>query len=77
MTILMTALALAAAQAAPAAPADHSQHDQHRQHQDGGKHAAHECCCKMMASDKPMACCADHGAKAGDGKASEHEGHSR
>ena len=74
MSIIMTALALAASAQAPSAtpaaqPADHAQH--HQQPPTG--HSAEQCCCcKDMADGKKMACCDKHG-KAGTG---DHAGHS-
>lgn len=65
MSILLTALTLAAAaaaQPAPTAPADHAQH------QPGQKHEAEGCCCKKMAGGN-MDCCAKHG----EGHAGSHQ----
>lgn len=78
MTILITAMALAAApaataQPAPAAPpAAHAHHAQHAQPaQPGAKPKGEGCsCCKNMADGGKMECCAKHGKEAG-----EHSGH--
>ena len=72
MSIIVTALALAAsAQAAP--PASPPGHD-HAQHQQAGqKHDAKACaCCEHLAKGQKMACCEKH-EKA---EAGEHAGHS-
>lgn len=74
MSILITAMALAAApattaaQPAPAArPATHTQHAQ-----PGAKPQGEGCsCCKKMAEGGKMECCAKHGK----GQAGEHSGH--
>jgi len=72
MSILITALALAAsAQAAP--PASAPAHDQAQHEQMGQTHDAKACtCCKHMAKGQKMACCDKH-EKAEGG---EHAGHS-
>ena len=71
MSILVTALALAAsAQAAPPVSAPAPDHAQHQQM--GQKHDADACpCCKQMADGKKMACCAEHEKAEGGG----HAGH--
>lgn len=76
MSILITALALAAAptsaevQPVPVgAPAIHSQHAQPTN--PGSKPQGEGCsCCKKMAGDQKMECCAKHGKEPG-----EHSGH--
>jgi len=75
MSIIMTALALAAsAQATPPAQAPASKPADHAQHQQSGQqHKAEACpCCEHMAKGQKMACCEKH-EKAEDG---EHAGHS-
>lgn len=86
MTILLTAMALAASPA-PAAvqpvpagtPAMHAQHAQHAQPvhgaQPGAKSKADGCaCCKDMSGGAKMECCAKHGEGQRAGHA-EHEAH--
>ncbi len=74
MSILITAMALAAAPAPgtvqpAAAPASHGQHAQATK--PGAKPQGEGCsCCKDMAGGGKMECCAKHGE--GDG---EHSGH--
>ena len=65
MTILFTALALAAAPASasvqPAPPASHATHAQHAGQQSPGGAKPQGCsCCKDMGASK-MECCAKHG----------------
>ena len=68
MSILITTLALAAAQPAlqPApAPSSHAQHAQATQH--GAKAHGEGCsCCKDMAGAGKMECCAKHGKGHGE-----------
>ncbi|MEO5973399.1 MAG: hypothetical protein ABIP91_08575 [Sphingomicrobium sp.] len=64
--LILAALAAATAQPAPAPAAPDAQHQQK-----GMTHDAKDCCCKDMAKDGKMACCAKHG----DGKAGEHANH--
>ena len=75
MSIIMTALALAAsAQATPPAQAPASKPADHAQHQQTGQmHDAKACaCCDHMAGAEKMACCEKHEkAEGGD-----HAGHS-
>lgn len=73
MSIIMTALALAAGTQAPSAtpasqPADHSQHHQQPAKGHSGKEC---CCCKEMADGKKMACCEKHD-KTGTGGHAAH-----
>ena len=73
MSIIVTALALAAGAQAPATPvaqpADHSRHQQHGQKDPSAKDC---CCCGDQPEGKKMACCAKHEqARHGD-----HAGHS-
>lgn len=75
MSILMTAMALAAApapiaaQPAPAvAPATQAQHAQ----PEAKPQAKGGCCCEKMAGAGKMACCAEHGK----GQAGKHSGQS-
>ncbi len=78
MSILITAMALAATpasaavQAAPAVSATHAQHAQHsKPAQRGAKPQGEGCsCCKDMAGGAKMECCAKHGEGHG-----EHSGH--
>ena len=71
MTMILAALALAAAQTSPAPPADHAQHQEKGEHK-----AGHECCCKgEMAEGQKMECCAEHKAEHGSGNHGGHEGH--
>lgn len=75
MSILVTALALAAgAQATPAAQAPASKPADHAQHQQmAPKHEGKACaCCDHMAKGQKMACCEKH-EKA---EAGEHAAHS-
>ncbi|HXH51985.1 MAG TPA: hypothetical protein VNH53_00960 [Sphingomicrobium sp.] len=81
MSIMIAALALAAAQnpqsaplATPGRQAERQQHGQHAQH---GTKEARECCCKgKMAAGQKMECCAKHGQSAGgNSPASGHDGH--
>ena len=79
MTMIMTALAIAAAQGQPTAPPQtgHAQHQQmhsqrHAQHQQPGQAKDGDGCCKDKGCDMP--CCAKHkgaGAKTPD----VHQGH--
>ncbi len=76
MTILITAMALAAAQAPAAPPAPVAAHAAHAQQsqpaQPGAKPQGEGCsCCKTMAGGGKMECCAKHG----DGHGGEHSGH--
>ena len=78
MSIMMTAMALAAAPATTAAqpasaraPAAHAQHAQPVQQR--AKPQSDGCsCCKMMTGGGKMECCAKHG----EGHGSEHSEHS-
>ena len=76
MSILISALAIAAAQSAqpattaPAPAVDHSRHAQQ-----GQKHEGDGCsCCKKMGEDKKMECCAKHGEGHG-GERGTHSAH--
>ena len=77
MTILITAMALAAAPAAtavqPTATPAHAMHAQQAQPaQSGAKPQAEGCsCCKAMGGGGKMGCCAKHGEAEG----AEHSGH--
>ena len=74
MSILITAMALAAAPAnAAAQPASAAPAAAHAQHaQPGAKPKAEGCsCCKKTAEGGKMECCAKHGK----GEAGEHSGH--
>jgi hypothetical protein len=79
MTILFTALAIAAAPASvqPAPAATHGAHGQHSQHAQqsspSAKSSGDGCpCCKDMAGGGKMDCCAKHG----EGHGADHSSHS-
>ena len=83
MTILIAAMALAAAPVPTAAQSTavatqptHAQSEQHSQHsqpaQPGAKPQADGCCCMNKAGGAKMACCAEHG----DGRDGAHSEHS-
>ncbi len=76
MSMIVTALALAAgAQAVPAATtqpsADHGRHHQQMPKDHAAKNC---CCCEQMADGEKMACCDKH-AKAEAGNPAGHSSH--
>lgn len=81
MTMLLAAVALAAAQSAPAASVDHSQHTpaqqaQHQQGQQQGQHAQHQGehkCCKKVNGKMECQMMKGHGTEKGQ---ADHQGRS-
>lgn len=78
MTMILAALALAAAQTAPAAPAHQGHQGHHGHEQKAGQHDCKECCKKMAGKDGKMECMMKDGdKKPADGKGKDaHAGHS-